>query len=161
MEIQTNYENQNSININTIGVGIFLWTSINSSTSLIHTIIEKTLMLNSVPFEISFWIYNGLSFIFYCVITFFALNYFKNKKNINYSKIYLVLIITIIALMFGRIIFQYISINFIDKLYREEFIYFNENQSENIFLYSFISIFEYLKYICLGIILLILNNSKS
>lgn len=157
----SNIVNQKVLNINLIGIGIFLWISIICFTHLIYLITEKMLIFNGIPFEISFWIYNSVSIIFYCAILFISLNYFNKLQNINYSKLYLILIGLIIIIMFGRIVFQYISTNYLEKSYKEELIIYNINQSENVFLYSYASIFEYLKYICLGIILWILNNSKK
>ena len=157
----SNIGNQKVLNINTIGIGIFLWISIMCFTHLIYLIIEKMLIYNGIPFEISFWINNSVSTIFYCAISFISLNYFNKLQNINYSKLYLILISSIVVIMFGRLIFQYVSTNYLEKFYKEELIIYNINQSENVFLYSYASIFEYLKYIFLGIILWILNNSKK
>jgi FlaA1/EpsC-like NDP-sugar epimerase len=157
----SNIGNQSTLNINTIGIGIFLWISIMCFTHLIYLIIEKMLIFNRIPFEISFWIFNSVSTIFYCAVTFIALNYFNKAQSINYSKLYLLLIISIIVVLLVRIIFQYVSTNYIEKSYEEELIIYNINQSENVFLYSYASIFEYLKYIFLGVILWILNNSKK
>lgn len=153
-------ENQKAFNINTIGIGIFLWISIISFSYLISLILEKMLMINAIPFEISFWIYNGVSFLFYCVITFIALNYLSKLKAINYSNMYLILIVAVFVLQLLHILIQYFGSNLLDHFYSEEISKYYEFQSNYISLYSYQYIFEFLKYVYLGIILLILNNSK-
>ena len=93
------YKNKQQI-VNYIGIGILLFISINTLSSLFDNIIEKTLFYNKLNFNLIFWTKEVCAIGIYTFLTFIFLKYIKNKElnnNRDFRKIFTTLIIVFLT----------------------------------------------------------------
>jgi|GEM_PF-6470637 len=153
-----NFSNQKKAIVNFIGFGVFLYLSITSFGYLIRMLTEKLLIINGVSFETSFWIYSILYLVFILVPFYLAINYFKKTSEINYSKIGVVLIATIILANIGQFIVAYYITEYIEEKFPNQIAaYYDFSKPKGIY-FTYEAAFSFLRYILIGIIVFIHKN---
>lgn len=155
MDSNINFSNQKKTIVDFIGFGVFLYLSITSFGYLIRILIEKLLIINGISFEISFWIYSILYLVFILVPFYLAISYLKKASEINYPKIWVVLIATIILANIGQFIVAYYSTEYIEEKFPNQIAaYYDFSKPKGIY-FTYEAVFSFLRYILIGTIVFI------
>ena len=142
------------------GIALFSYLALISTVYLIRMVFEDVFLINSVSFKTSFWIYNCISLFLFIVGIIFSLHFIKKLKSINYFKFIIIVIIILILAQLLQFLLAIYHIEFLLEYYSIEFDKYYDDESRKAIYGTYYAIFEYLKYLSIGIIVFI-NIRKS
>lgn len=137
------------------GIALFSYLALISTVYLIRMIFENLFIINEVPFKTSFWIYNCVSLLLFIIGITFSLNLIKKLKSINYLKTLIIMILILILAQLIQFLFTFYSLDFILENYSVESDKYYDSENNKAIYGIYYVIFEYLKYISIGIIVFI------
>jgi hypothetical protein len=149
-----------STKIYLFGIALFSYLALISTVYLTRIILENFFIINEVPFKNSFWIYNCVSLLLFIVGITFSLNLIKKLKSINYIRTLVIMTLILILAQLMQFLFTFYSLDFILENYSDEFDKYSNIRREKPIYISYNALFEYLKYLSIGIIVFI-NIRKS
>lgn len=151
---------QENSRIYLFGIALFSYLALISTVYLIRIILENFFIVNEVPFKVSFWIYNCVSLFIFIVGIIMSLQIIKNLKSVNYFKTLIIIIVILILAQLFQFLVAFYSYDFIFENYSAEFDKYHDSESDKAIYRTYYALFEYLKYLSIGIIVFI-NIKKS
>ncbi|WP_339836889.1 hypothetical protein [uncultured Flavobacterium sp.] len=142
------------------GIALFSYLALISSVYLIRIIFEYIFIINEITFKTSFWIYNCVSLFLFIVGIILSLHVIKKLKSINYLKSLIIAIIILILAQLFQFLVTFYGFDFILENYSVESDKYYDSENNKAIYGIYYVIFEYLKYISIGIIVFV-NIKKS
>jgi hypothetical protein len=141
--------------INNLGIGAFVFLSILEFCSLIQYALRNILIVTRAQLNLILWLPEIVSLMLFSIIIVWSINKYHKHVEINTKKT----LIKSIVLFFGIILLQYLftiyGINYFIEAYLEEFELYHNSRKVNFELQGYLAFIPILKYVILGIVLLI------
>ena len=137
------------------GIALFSYLALISTVYLIRIILENFFIINEVPFKTSFWIYNCISLFLFILGIILSLQIIKKMKVANYFKTIIIVIIILVLAQLFQFLVTFYGFDFILENYSAEFDKYYNGESKKGIYGTYYAIFEYLKYLSIGIIVFI------